>query len=108
MLPSGEPGGEVHAAVARHVEQCPDCRREMDRYERLALALASLGRNLEEAPAGLFEELVAIPSRAGRVEVLRRHIADNRRAYLSGAAVALLGAAGATMWRTRARRLATA
>jgi anti-sigma factor RsiW len=98
-------GGSL--AVRRHLSRCSECRTELARYDSMAELLAGLEMRTEEAPPGLLDSLVAIPSQTGRVQVLRGHVARNRRAYLGGVAVVLAGAAGAAVLQHR-RRVATA
>jgi predicted anti-sigma-YlaC factor YlaD len=109
-----EPGSSL--ALRRHLDSCPGCRAEFDRYRDLIANLSSLRAHALEPPVGLKASLVAIPSESNRLEMARRnvaaargHITAHRGAYIGGVAVAVAGAAGAALWRsTRARRVATA
>jgi hypothetical protein len=113
-LPAYAREGHAPAAVRRHLVECDDCRSELERYEVLVGALGRLRGAPATPPPALLATLTDIPRSAGIIDTLewrtagmRSHLARNRRAYLGGA-VALVGAAGAALWRTRARRLATA
>jgi hypothetical protein len=88
----------------RHLARCPGCRAELARYESLDDGLRALETMTAVPPAGLEQELAAIPARYGRRRV-RGHLARNRTTYAGGLAVA---AAAAAYWRTRSRRLAAA
>lgn len=106
----------IELRVRRHLSRCPDCQTELARYEALMGGLRTLQTVTAEPPAGLFGALVDIPARASRLrgarvraESARDHVARNRSAYIStGVAVALAGAVSAALWRSRARRVATA
>lgn len=106
MLPSYV-RGEDALTIRRHLARCPDCRVELERYEALAGSLASLRHVHAEPPRDLLPALISIPD-ASRLEAVRGHVVRNRKAYAGGLAVAFVGAAGAAVWRTRARRVATA
>jgi hypothetical protein len=88
----------------RHLARCPGCRSELARYESLDEGLQALETMTAVPPAGLEQELTAIPARYGRRRV-RGHLARNRTTYAGGLAAA---AAAAAYWRTRSRRLAAA
>ena len=88
----------------RHLERCSGCQAELARYESLDEGLQALETMTSVPPAGLEQELTAIPARYGRRRV-RGHLARNRSTYAGGLAVA---AAAAAYWRTRSRRLAAA
>lgn len=107
MLPAyvDQPG--AHLALRRHLSRCKACRAELERYESLAAGLSSLALRPIEPPAGLLRSLQAIPDQVNGIDAVRIHVLRNRRAYLSGAAVVVAGAAGAALWRTK-RRLAPA
>ncbi|MFN2490130.1 MAG: anti-sigma factor [Actinomycetota bacterium] len=114
-LPAYVKGEYASLALRRHVAGCAGCGAELARYEQLVGALAGLQAAPVEPPPGLLRALSAIPSEAtvagslrDRAEVVKGHVARNRGAYLGGAGVALAGAVGAALWRTRARRFATA
>ena len=114
LLPAYEREQRPSLAVRRHLAACADCRAELAVYEDLATGLHVLRRGTFEVPPDLTRALVAIPARRdlvadvrGRVGNVRTHVARNRAAYVGGA-VAVAGALGATLWRVRSRRVATA
>jgi hypothetical protein len=88
----------------RHLARCAGCRAELARYDSLDEGLGALETMTAVPPAGLEQELTAIPARHGRRRV-RGHLARNRNTYAGGLAVA---AAAAAYWRSRSRRLAAA
>ena len=106
MLPAYANGEEPSLGVRRHLSRCQGCSAEMARYRTLMTSLRSLEAHAPELPAGLVDRLIQIPSEAGRIDILRVHVARNRRVYAGGAAVALAGVAGAALWRRH--RLAAA
>jgi hypothetical protein len=109
LLPAYASRGEATLGVRRHLSRCPDCRAELGRYEALGTALRTLEAHTAEPPPGLARALAAIPAEANALTNVRRHVSRNRRAYAGSlAAVAVAGAAGTVLWRTRARRLAAA
>jgi anti-sigma factor RsiW len=107
MLPAymDEPHGSL--PLRRHLVTCADCKTELRHYEAMSAGLQDLIAVTAEPSAILRRQLSAIPSESNKVESIRTHLARNRRAYVSGAAVVLAGAAGAAAWRLR-RRVATA
>ena len=114
-LPAYVRDGYASLAMRRHLDECEGCRAELVRYERLLDALGELREVTVEPPGHLLTSLVRIPAEATlaqtllwRAGAMTGHVARNRAAYLGGVGVALAGAAGAALWRTRARRLATA
>jgi predicted anti-sigma-YlaC factor YlaD len=111
-LPAYARDQEASAGVRRHLGECASCRAELARYEALLGGLGQLHASVATPPHGLRSALMAIPHRARivdrvawRTAALRGHVARNRRSYVGGA-VAVVGAAGAALWR--ARRVATA
>jgi hypothetical protein len=110
ILPAYARDGETSLTVRRHVSRCSECKKELARYESLLGAMASLETTVAEPPPGLRAALVAIPERNVSLDVVRAHLARNRNAYIGGAAatVAVAGAVGAALWRSRRRGLATA
>jgi hypothetical protein len=109
MLPAFVGNGEETLALRRHMARCEDCRMELRQYEELEGALGSLATATAEPPADLLPSLVAVPQRAaGPTTAVRDHMLRNRKAYAGGLAVALAGAAGAALWHSRSRRVATA
>jgi anti-sigma factor RsiW len=108
MLPSLVDGDDS-LSLRRHLSHCPECRAELVQYEALHASTLALAAVTSEPPPGLLRSLQAIPASGGRVAEVRTHIARNRRAYAGGAAAVLgAGVAGAVLWRTHSRRLATA
>ncbi len=108
VLPAYADDPEATLAVRRHLSRCPDCKAELAAYDELLDGLADLRAVAVEVPPGLARSLAAIPRRGGAVDYVRDHLARNRRAYAGGVAVAILGATGAALWRTRRARLAPA
>ena len=103
-LPAYARNGDLSLAVRRHLSRCRDCKAELARYEALVGSLRLLQSSTAEPPPSLARVLAAIPGHPGRLEQARGHLARNRAAYVGGA-VALAGAAGALVWRTRRGRL---
>jgi hypothetical protein len=110
-LPGYVRDGYMSLAARRHLSRCPDCRSEMRRYETLLRSLEALRSTTAEPPPELLRALAAIPEVASlghvmreRADALTEHLARHRRVYAGGMAVALAGAAGAALWRSRARR----
>lgn len=108
ILPAYSREGEGSLSVRRHLSRCPECHAELTRYEHLLSSLSAMKSAAFEPPAALKTSLVSIPARAGRLETVRSHVAVNRKAYLSGAAVLTAGTVAAAIWRARARGPATA
>jgi anti-sigma factor RsiW len=94
-------------AMRRHLSRCPDCARELEQYRTLRSTTALLAGATASPPPGLRDALVALPTEQSRLDDVRSHLARHRRAYAGGVAVAL-GAAGAALWRSRRRGIATA
>ena len=107
MLPAylDEPRSDL--TVRRHLAGCQDCKQELDRYEDLGRSLRFLSTVHPEPPADLLPALMAIPDADTAAVAVKSHVLRNRKAYLSGAAVLVAGAAGAALWRSK-RRLVTA
>jgi anti-sigma factor RsiW len=103
VLPAYVRDGETSLAVRRHVSRCPDCKQELARYEALLGAMSSLQSNVADAPPSVKAALLTIPDGTRSLDTVRAHVARNRNAYLGGAAVAVAGAAGAILWRSRRR-----
>jgi predicted anti-sigma-YlaC factor YlaD len=115
-LPTYVRDGQRILPVRSHLAECEACRIELARYERLLDSLSGLESLTYEPPPELVGALLAIPREApglteavrGRAVAVRGHVARNRRAYVGGVGIALAGAAGAALWRSRSRRLAAA
>ena len=101
ILPAYVREGDGSLSVRRHLSRCTDCRTDLSHYEELLGALSAMEAATARVPRGLTASLVSIPSRSGRLETMRSHVNDNRRAYLSGAAVLVAGALGAAVWKSR-------
>ena len=114
-LPAYARDGYSSLSMRRHLAHCTECRAELARYERILGSLRQLEASPLDAPAGLAHALARIPEKANlsqtllwRAGAMTGHVARNRLAYIGGAGVALAGAVGAALWRTRSRRLVTA
>jgi hypothetical protein len=106
MLPSYA-RGEGSLALRRHLARCSDCRAELTRYQALVVGLESMQQVALEPPPGLLTALVRIPGERSRIDSVRTHVLRNKKMY-GGVAVALVGATGAALWRTRTRQTAPA
>ncbi|MCA1729198.1 MAG: hypothetical protein LC751_07250 [Actinobacteria bacterium] len=101
ILPAYVRDGDESLSVRRHLSRCTDCRAELSSYEELVSRLSSMEASTVTVPYALKASLVEIPSKTGRLESVRSHVTDNRRAYLSGAAVLVAGALGAAALKSR-------
>lgn len=102
MLPSFVTSDDS-LAVRRHLARCAKCKEELARYQELDRSLSSL-RKVHSEPAGdLLPALYAIADPETRVAAVRTHLARNKKTY-AGVAVAIAGAAGAALWRSRSGR----
>jgi len=109
MLPAYAGTSDQSLAVRRHLARCADCRAEKESYDAMSRSLRQMATATVEPPPGLLKTLVDIPARgARRRDLVRAHVVNHRTAYSRGLAVAMVGAGAAALWRTRARRLATA
>ena len=108
MIPAYVGGSEASLSYRRHIGRCPDCSRELARYDDLIGELADMRMAQIEPPPGLRRSLIGIPSMPGRRASVAAHVARNRRVYAGGVALALVGVAGTAAWRNRSRRVATA
>jgi anti-sigma factor RsiW len=107
MLPSYG-AGDDSLTVRRHLARCTDCKRELARYQELRSSLATMRTIGAEPPSDLLPALYAIADPETRIAVVKTHLARNKKTY-AGVAVAIAGAAGAALWRSRSsRRLAPA
>ena len=95
-------------SVRRHLSRCDDCRGELERYEAVRSELVSMRDVVADVPPGLLATLTQIPHEEPAVQRVRTHVARNRGIYAGGLAVAVVGAAGAALWRSRRTRLAVA
>ena len=101
ILPAYVREGDGSLSVRRHLSRCIDCRTDLSHYEDLLGALSAMEAATARVPRALTTSLISIPSRAGRLETLRSHVNENRKAYLSGAAVVVAGAVGTVVWKAR-------
>ena len=108
LLPAYVEDRYANLTVRRHLSRCPECRAELERYESLRTNLVTMRDVHAEPPPELLSALNAIPREGPAATRVRTHIARNRRAYAGGLAVAVVGATGAALWRSRRSRLATA
>lgn len=105
MLPAYAGGRDATLSVRRHLAKCTGCRTDAERYEELQMALSSMPGESLVPPPQLLRSLLDIPSgRTSRVETVKGHVVRNRNAYAGGLAVAAATAAGAALWKSRARR----
>lgn len=101
ILPAYVRDGDGSLSVRRHLSRCTDCRTDLSHYEDLMARLSSMEAATAEVPFALKSSLFDIPSRMGRIESVRTHVNENRKAYLSGAAVLVAGAVGAAILKSR-------
>ena len=100
-----DPG--MSLALRRHVSRCTGCSAELESYRALRTATTDLVEMTAAPPPGLRDALVAIPAGVSRLSDIKSHVTRHRGAY-AGALVALGATAGAAVWRSRRRGLATA
>ena len=101
LLPAYVEDRYANLTVRRHLSRCAECRVELERYEDLRAGLASLQSVSAQPPNDLLQKLVAIPHEGPAVQRVQTHVFRHRKAYAGGLAVAVLGAAGAALWRSR-------
>ena len=101
VLPAYVRDGDGSLDVRRHLSRCTDCQTDLSHYEDLLGRLATMESATVEMPYALKASILDIPSRMGRLESVRSHVTDNRKAYLSGAAVLVAGAVGAAILKSR-------
>lgn len=96
-----------------HLATCPDCAGELAQYRGMLATLGSLGRHLEETPAGFTAGIlafVAATEQGWGERVLR--VAHDPRAHMAAASLGgvILGAAaiGLIWWRARRRDVVSA
>jgi anti-sigma factor RsiW len=95
-------------AVRRHLSRCPECRAELELYGSLRDDLSAMRLIEAEPPSELLGKLTSIPTEGPAAERVRTHVARHRSAYAGGLAIAVVGAAGAALWRSRRSRLVAA
>lgn len=103
-LPAYVEDRDSDLAVRRHLSRCSECRAELEAYGSVRDALSEMRLVHAEPPPDLFGKLAGIPSDGPKVERVRTHVARHRNAYAGGVAVAVVGAAGAALWRSRRSR----
>lgn len=101
VLPAYVRDGDGSLSVRRHLSRCTECRTDLSHYEDLLGALSSMEAATVNPPFALKASLLDIPSRSSRLENVRSHVTENRKAYLSGAAVLVAGAVGAAVWKSK-------
>ncbi len=108
LLPAYVEDRYANLSVRRHLSRCPECRGELEDYETLRTGLSDMRFVEATPPSHLLATLTSIPHSERPVERVFTHVTRNRRAYAGGIAVAVVGAAGAALWRSRRSRLAAA
>lgn len=108
LLPAYVEDRYANLTVRRHLSRCAGCRQDLEAYESLRETLGALRFAAADPPPDLLRKLTAIPSEGPATERVRTHVARHRSAYAGGLAVAVVGAAGAALWRSRRSRLAAA
>lgn len=101
ILPAYVREGDGSLSVRRHLSRCAGCRTDLAHYEEMLGALSAMEATTAPVPLALRTSVVNIPVRAGRLESVRSHVTQNRKAYVSGAAVLVAGAVGAVAWKAR-------
>ena len=97
ILPAYVRDSERSLEAKRHLSRCDDCRAELRAYETMLWGLKELqAQPVEDVPAGLLASLVEIPNEESRLDVVKAHVARNRKVY-AGAAAAVVGVAGAAV-----------
>jgi hypothetical protein len=105
-LPAYARDRNASLSMRRHIAGCPDCKAELARYDELLAGLRTMRTETAAPPPGLVAALAAIPANESRLRLVRTHVARNRKAYVGGIALVAAGAAGAAVWRSRARAAA--
>jgi len=104
LLPAYVDDRSADLTVRRHLSRCPDCRGELEAYENLHSSLTELRAVEATPPPDLFRKLTAIPKEGPAAQRVQTHVFRHRKAYAGGLAVAVVGAAGAALWRSRRAR----
>ena len=104
LLPAYAEDRSANLAVRRHLSRCPDCRAELEQYEALRSDLSALRVTTAAPPEDLLIKLTSIPREGPAVQRVHTHVSRHRKAYAGGIAVAVVGAAGAALWRSRRAR----
>jgi anti-sigma factor RsiW len=104
ILPAYARDSERSLEAKRHLSRCEDCRAELRRYETILWGLSELkAQPADEVPAGLLASLLDIPNRESTIDVVKAHVARNRKVY-AGAAAAVVGVAGAAVGAAALRK----
>ena len=107
-LPAFVEDRDANLTVRRHLSRCPECAAELEAYVSVREGLSTMRLVEAEPPADLFGRLIAIPDEDPAVKRVKTHVSRHRNAYAGGLAVAVVGAAGAALWRSRRSRLLAA
>lgn len=94
--------------VRRHLSRCPECSAELEAYGSVREGLSAMRLVEADPPGDLFQKLADIPREGPATERVRTHVVRHRSAYAGGLAIAVVGAAGAALWRSRRSRLVAA
>ncbi len=104
LLPAYVEDRHANLTVRRHLSRCPECSADLEEYEELRAGLSSLRAVHASPPPDLLAKLTAIPHEGPKVQRVQNHVLRHRKAYAGGLAVAVVGAAGAALWRSRRLR----
>ena len=97
ILPAYARDAERSLEAKRHLSRCEDCRAELRHYETMLWGLTEMrAQPVDDIPTGLFASLVEIPNQESTIDVMKAHVARNRKVY-AGAAAAVVGVAGAAV-----------
>lgn len=107
-LPAYVEDRDSNLTLRRHLSRCPECAAELEAYASIRDGLSTMRLVEAEPPADLLRKLVDIPQEDPAVQRVRTHVSRHRNAYAGGLAVAVVGAAGAALWRSRRSRLLAA
>ena len=112
LLPAYARERDSSLSVRRHLSDCQGCRAELQRYEELLSAMASVRSVTVETPPQVLAAVLDIPNQpAGLRHIANRTtdlVSTHRNAVLGGVAAAALAGAGAVVWVQRSRRIAAA
>lgn len=104
LLPAYVEDRSENLSARRHLSRCAACSAELQDYEALRSGLAGLRSEHAEPPAELLASLMSIRQEGPAVQRMQTHVLRHRKAYAGGVAVAVVGAAGAALWRSRRSR----
>lgn len=108
VLPAYVEDRDSDLTVRRHLSRCTECRAELETYRSIRTGMSAMRSVAAEPPVDLLTRLTAIPAESPATVRVRTHVARHRSAYASGIAIAVVGAAGAALWRSRRSRLVAA